>query len=298
MFARLIRTACVLGSLAATLSLLPAGASAAARPAHPCQYELGFATLASELAGVAGSCLENQGYAPNGDAHQHSTGGLLVWRKADNWTAFTNGNETWINGPQGLARRSNSERFDWEAGVQAGLRVISSRASTPTAPAAQLGPLSHITQTMNNCGPASISEVLRYWGIQKSQGELSAILRHGNRHGMASDGVPAYAASIGMKAHIAYNGSEGQVKALISNGFPVIVEQFVSMGDHFTHYRAIDGYNDGGQYFNSTDTFLGANHHISYKEFDQIWVPVHRKFMVLYPPDKQALVEAVLGTSH
>ncbi len=49
------------------------------------------------------------------DGTQKTTGGLLVWRKADNHTAFTNGHETWINGPNGLQRRLNSERFPWEA---------------------------------------------------------------------------------------------------------------------------------------------------------------------------------------
>src|SRR5947209_3438496 len=43
----------------------------------------------------------------------------MAWRKADNWTAFTNGYETWINGPAGLARRLNTERFTWEAAAPA-----------------------------------------------------------------------------------------------------------------------------------------------------------------------------------
>jgi hypothetical protein len=37
-----------------------------------------------------------------------------VWRKADNWTAFTDGYRTWVNGPAGLVRRLNTERFPWE----------------------------------------------------------------------------------------------------------------------------------------------------------------------------------------
>ncbi len=37
-----------------------------------------------------------------------------MWRKADNWTAFTDGYRTWINGPNGLEQRLNSERFPWE----------------------------------------------------------------------------------------------------------------------------------------------------------------------------------------
>ena len=63
-----------------------------------------------------GDCLENQRFNPeNGDALQQTTGGLLVWRKADNWTDFTDGYRTWINGPHGLQARLNTEQFDWEA---------------------------------------------------------------------------------------------------------------------------------------------------------------------------------------
>ncbi len=38
----------------------------------------------------------------------------MVWRKADNWTAFTDGTTTWINGAFGLASRLNSQIFEWE----------------------------------------------------------------------------------------------------------------------------------------------------------------------------------------
>lgn len=38
----------------------------------------------------------------------------MVWRKQDNRTAFTDGYRTWINGPNGLQQRLNTERFAWE----------------------------------------------------------------------------------------------------------------------------------------------------------------------------------------
>lgn len=83
--------------------------------AASCSFVLGFATLHDLIPQQVGSCVDNETAAANGDALQHTTGGLLVWRKADNWTAFTNGYWTWINGPNGLQKRLNSERFSWEA---------------------------------------------------------------------------------------------------------------------------------------------------------------------------------------
>jgi hypothetical protein len=81
-----------------------------------CQFALGFAALHALDPTDIGDCLDNEEYNPvNGDALQHTTNGLLVWRKADNFTAFTNGSTTWINGPNGLAERPNTQRFPWEA---------------------------------------------------------------------------------------------------------------------------------------------------------------------------------------
>ncbi len=79
------------------------------------QFRLGFKTLADQLPLVVGEPLEDEHHTPNGDALQQTTTGLMVWRKADNWTAFTNGWWTWIDGPNGLQDRANSDRFGWES---------------------------------------------------------------------------------------------------------------------------------------------------------------------------------------
>ena len=62
-----------------------------------------------------GQPIEAEHYAANGDSQQRTSRGLMVWRKADNWTAFTDGSRTWVNGPDGAVERGNDERFSWEA---------------------------------------------------------------------------------------------------------------------------------------------------------------------------------------
>jgi len=114
--------------------LLPKSVAAA-----ECEFVLGFATL-RDLIGheIVGECLEDQRYAANGNSEQQTTGGLLVWRKADNWTAFTDGYRTWINGPNGLEQRLNTELLPWEVvkhpAVAAALASL--RRSDPQAAAA------------------------------------------------------------------------------------------------------------------------------------------------------------------
>ena len=96
--------------------------------AADCQFVLGFKTL-RDLVGhdIVGDCLEGEHYNAIGDSVQQTTGGLLAWRKADNWTAFTDGYRTWVNGPDGLQQRLNTERFEWEADYA----EISGKAAIP-----------------------------------------------------------------------------------------------------------------------------------------------------------------------
>jgi hypothetical protein len=119
---------------------LPVGAQ------EPCRFVLGFAAL-RDLVGVqkVGECLEDEHFnLENGNAEQRTSGGLLVWRKVDNFTAFTDGGTSWINGPNGLQSRPNAERFSWEKDpVQPGSAPQQAAQATPTprtpgAPAQQV----------------------------------------------------------------------------------------------------------------------------------------------------------------
>ena len=91
-----------------------------ALPATPalaanCQYILGFKTLHADLGLTVANCLDDQTFAANGDALQHTAHGLLVWRKSDNFSAFTDGYHTWINAAAGIELRLNAQRFSWES---------------------------------------------------------------------------------------------------------------------------------------------------------------------------------------
>ena len=169
-------------------------------------------------------------------------------------------------------------------------------AATPPAKAA-LGPLEFISQTMNNCGPASVAEVLDFWSIHKSQGEVQAVLRaDGNPNGMAPFGIPSYVRSLGMSALMGAGGTDALVKGLVSSGFPVIVSQWVSLSDHYGHYRPIEAYDDARGVFVSSDPYLGANHTIGYDEFDKLWASANNRFYVIYPPAKEAQLKAVVAS--
>lgn len=168
----------------------------------------------------------------------------------------------------------------------------------PARPSARLGPLPTISQSLNNCGPAAIAEVLAYWGIARSQYQVQAAVRaDGSVYGMAPFGVPAYARSVGLDALIGADGSERAIKILVSNGFPVIVSQWVSPWDHIRHYRPIEAYDDRSGIFVSSDPYLGPNHPITYADFARIWTVSDGRFIVLYPRSRAPLLAAALAAA-
>ncbi len=84
-------------------------------PAASPSFMLGFRSMASMMGAIVGQPIENEWHGANGDGLQRTTTGMMVWRKTDNWTAFTNGYMTWVYGPYGMQMRLNAERFPWEA---------------------------------------------------------------------------------------------------------------------------------------------------------------------------------------
>jgi len=144
-----------------------ASAATAQAQAPACDYKLGFKLIADQMPTELGGCLENEHYNPvNGDSLQRTANGLLVWRKIDNFTAFTDGYHTWVNGPFGLQERLNTERFDWEA-------VPPPAPAAPPAPVAPPAP-TYVAPTVNftidNTTVAPGQCVTSRWNVANARG--------------------------------------------------------------------------------------------------------------------------------
>jgi hypothetical protein len=126
----------VVAALIVCAVLIQANWIADAQGQASCTFKLGFATL-RDLVGSQkiGTCLEDEHFnEANGNAEQRTSGGLLVWRKIDNFTAFTDGGTTWVNGPNGLQSRPNSERFAWERDPLSAPSAGTSASTSPSSP--------------------------------------------------------------------------------------------------------------------------------------------------------------------
>ena len=173
---------------------------------------------------------------------------------------------------------------------------VQAQVGAVVRPATALGPLVNIPQTLNNCGPATVAEVLAYWGVNRTQDEVQAVLRvDGIEHGMVPYGVPVYARGVGLQALAGTGGTEVLVKVLIEAGFPVIVSQQVSVVDHVGHWRPIEAYDDTQSVFTASDPYLGQGHTLTYADFDTIWARGGHGFMVLYPASRAGALRAALA---
>lgn len=115
-----------------------AEASPTARPTPPrvhgdnCEFRFGFKELYNLIPNSVGQCLENEQYDVSGNNLQRTTGGLLVWRKADNLTTFTDGNWTWIHRSDGFEKKRNGNRLDWDPPEPMLAQVLDTLRTTPT----------------------------------------------------------------------------------------------------------------------------------------------------------------------
>lgn len=160
----------------------------------------------------------------------------------------------------------------------------------------------HVFQTFNNCGPATLSMALSYADIQKDQAELGNILRPYQITGGDNDDksvtlqeVADQAKTYGLNTYLRPNGTPEKLKQFISNDIPVITRTLLKPDEDIGHYRVIRGYDDATNEFIQDDSLQGKNLRYSYDEFNALWQPFNYEYLVLIPHDKKELAERILG---
>ncbi|MFN8474240.1 MAG: C39 family peptidase [Anaerolineae bacterium] len=171
-------------------------------------------------------------------------------------------------------------------------------ALAPVLAKMDLGTMRHEYQGWNNCGPTTIAMDMNFFGKPITQKEAAAVLKPDpNDKNVGPDELAEYAHSQGMGGVYRINGNLDMLKALLSNGIPVIVEHWFipEPNDEMGHYKLLKGYDDETQQFIANDSYNGPNIHIGYAEFDRLWKVFDRTYVVVYPMDKEAVVKAIVG---
>ena len=160
----------------------------------------------------------------------------------------------------------------------------------------------HVPQTFNNCGPASLSMLLSYYEYTVSQQELGAKLRPYQHPTGDNDDKSVTVAELAEEAKnynlISYylpNGNMEMLKTLVANGIPVLVRTWLHPNEDIGHYRIVRGYDDRTQEIIQDDSYEGKNLRYSYTVFTEMWQPFNYEYLVVARPDQVQLVDAIIG---
>lgn len=160
-------------------------------------------------------------------------------------------------------------------------------------------------QDINNCGPASLAMYLRYWGWQGDQFEISNLLKPNRRdRNVNVEELVYYVRTRAgwLNAEFRVGGNLNLIKQFLAAGIPVMVEEGVFLeetywpnDDHWAaHYLLLTGYDESVQTFTAQDSFFGADRVVSYADLDGSWRVFNRVIILVYPLDRQDVVQQIL----
>ena len=161
------------------------------------------------------------------------------------------------------------------------------------------------SQGWNNCGPATITMAMSYYGWTRDRTYARERIRPNNEDRNASphelvrfvneENTP-------MQALWRYGGDLDMLRRLISAGFPVVIERSHKFAGYewLGHYQAMIGYDDNTRQFTIMDSFLGQSTGgdaivETYDEVDAGWREFNYIFIVVYQPEDETLVRQLIG---
>jgi len=161
-------------------------------------------------------------------------------------------------------------------------------------------------QTWNNCGPATMTMALSYFGYGDGQVRAANFLKPDSQDKNVSpwqmaEFVNTQVPEIPVYAEIRYGGTLDTLRTLVSNNFPVIVEvgydpERAAQG-WMGHYLLVIGYDDFNQQFITHDSYDGPNLRYSYSYMEEFWQHFNYTYIVLHTSDREQELMDLLGTN-
>ncbi len=169
----------------------------------------------------------------------------------------------------------------------------------------------------NYCAPANLTMALKFWGWEGDRDQVARVIKPGVdepdqdfiTRGKPDKNVMPYEMAdfvnnyTDYRALVRYGGETDVLKRLVAGGFPVLVEKGYYERDYtgkvgwLGHYQFVTGYDERAGVFIVQDSYLkpGKNLPVAYEEFIDGWRSFNYLFMVVYPPQQEAQVLALLG---
>lgn len=183
------------------------------------------------------------------------------------------------------------------------LTVSSIQAQEGLPRAFRLRGMRLVWQQYNRCSAAALSMMLWYHGWN---GTYDMTIRALNPHlgdvSVRSDEMIAFVEQQGLRAAARTGGTLDILRGLVAAGFPVLVENEYNPtpGNWTGHNRVIMGYDDAAGLLYAYDSSLGSGasgqgRTFRYDDFDKLWKSFNRAYMVVYPPEAETEIQAILG---
>ncbi|QPC83402.1 C39 family peptidase [Phototrophicus methaneseepsis] len=161
-------------------------------------------------------------------------------------------------------------------------------------------------QKWNNCGPATLTNALTYFGYTDNQDRAAIWLKpNGEDKNVSPDQMVAFVNSqvpeLQVFAEARYGGTLETLKMLLFNNFPVIIEAGYDPEPHdlgwMGHYLLVTGYDDAQGIFYTHDSYIGADKTYTYEHVQEFWQHFNYTYIVLYTLDRDAELQTILATN-
>ncbi len=160
-------------------------------------------------------------------------------------------------------------------------------------------------QDWNNCGPATLSMYLRYYGWEGDQFSISDEIKpERSDRNVNVDELIYFAQNWAgwLKSQFRVGGDIEMLKTFLSEGIPVMIEEGYMLEESYWpnddqwagHYLLLTGFDEASRTFTAQDTFIGADRQISYALLDEGWQQFNRVFLLLYLPHQEETVQQIL----
>jgi len=179
---------------------------------------------------------------------------------------------------------------------------------TPLPPSVFLAAPNWEQQDWNNCGPATLSLYLKYYGWEGDQFDISAEVKPVREdRNVNVDELIYYAQNWAgwLNSTFRVGGDIEMLQAFLASGIPVQIEAGeIIEGDYWPdddnwagHYVLLTGYDDAAQTFTYQDTYKSADQTASYAELDKFWQQFNRVYILVYLPAQEQTVRGILGSN-
>lgn len=171
---------------------------------------------------------------------------------------------------------------------------------TPLPDKIQLSGMRHEYQGWNNCGPATLSMALSFWGWQGDQYDIAPITKPNPRdkNVMPYELADFVETETPFKVVSRVGGEIELLKRFLAADLPVIVEKGFEGPDFdgwMGHYVLVTGYSDPEQTFALQDSYYGPDQAMGYADLDRFWRAFNFTYLVVYPPERNEDVMTLLG---